>query len=155
MQATGRRALALLDFSPDVTAAPRILVDDPDADYTGPRWSPDGRQIVAERRRRGAYDLVLIDPDTRAVRTLVARSDARLVTPSWTPDGATILFSADVGDRPFNVFAVDVASGLVRQITDTSRRRPVPGAVAERHAHVRRLHAGRVRLVFGAGGTSA
>ena len=100
VQATGRRALALLDFTATAVATPRVLIDDPDADYTGPRWSPDGRQIVAERRRPGVYELVLIDPESRAVRALVARSDARLVTPSWTPDGASVLFSADVGDSP-------------------------------------------------------
>jgi hypothetical protein len=121
VQATGRRALAVLDFSPSSgTSTPRVLIDDPDADYMGPRWSPDGRQIVAERRRPGVYELVLIDAETRAVKTLVARGDARLVTPSWTPDGATILFSADVGDEPFNVFAVDVATGGIRKVTDTA-----------------------------------
>jgi hypothetical protein len=119
VQATGRRALALLDFAPSGRATPRMLADEPAADYTGPRWSPDGRQIVAERRRPGVYELVLIDPETRAVRTLVARTDARLVTPSWTPDGGTILFSANFGDSPFNVFAVDVSSASVRRITDT------------------------------------
>ena len=46
--------------------APAVLVDDPDADFTGPRWSPDGRQIVAARRRAGVYELVLIDPGTGA-----------------------------------------------------------------------------------------
>jgi hypothetical protein len=119
VQATGRRVLALLEFLPSGTSAPRVLIDDPDADFTGPRWSPDGLTIVAERRRSDGYALVLIDPETRAVRTLAARSDARLVTPSWTPDGAAILFSANLGDQPFNVYAVDVASGLVRQVTDT------------------------------------
>jgi Omp85 superfamily domain/WD40-like Beta Propeller Repeat len=120
LQAIGRRALALLDFPASGLATPHLLIDDPDADFTGPRWSPDGRQIVAARRRAGAYELVLIDPATRAVRPLAARSDARLVTPSWTPDGATVLFAADPGDQPFNVFAVDVASGEVRKITDTA-----------------------------------
>jgi hypothetical protein len=138
VQATGHRALALLDFTAAAIATPRVLIDDPDADYTGPRWSPDGGTIVAERRRSGVYELVLIDPSTglgagaapRAVRVLAARRDARLVTPSWTPDGATILFSANLGDRsasaeasadkPFNVFAVDVATGAVRQVTDTA-----------------------------------
>jgi Tol biopolymer transport system component len=105
------------------------------------RWSPDGRQIVVERRRQDAYDLVLIDPETRAVRTLVTRSDARLVTPSWTPDGSTVLFSADLSATtsanvaaPFNVFSVGVPgssagaltnadalanAGEIRQLTDT------------------------------------
>jgi hypothetical protein len=120
VHATGRRALALLDFSTAGPTVPRVLLDETGADYTGPRWSPDGRQIVAERRRSGVYELVLIDPETRAVRTLAARSDARLVTPSWTPDGAAVLFAADPDDLPFNVFGVDVAGGEVRKITDTA-----------------------------------
>ncbi|HEX9368121.1 MAG TPA: hypothetical protein VF921_15930, partial [Vicinamibacterales bacterium] len=120
VQAIGRRALALLDFSPSNRSIPETFIDDPEADFTGPRWSPDGRQIVAARRRRGVYEIVLIDPGTRAIRVLVARGDARLVTPSWTPDGTAILFSADVGDLPFNVYAAEVAGDEVRQITDTA-----------------------------------
>jgi hypothetical protein len=119
VQASGRRALALLDFSPSAVSTPRILLDEPDADYTGPRWSPDGRQIVAERRRPGVYELVLIDAETHAVRVLASRTDARLVTPSWTADGATVLFSANSGDGPFNVYAIDLAGPEVRQVTDT------------------------------------
>jgi len=119
VQATGRRALALLDFSTAAVSTPRVLLDEPDADYTGPRWSPDGRQIVAERRRRDVYELVLIDAETRAVRVLAARSDARLVTPSWSADGATVLFSANLGDGPFNVYAIDRSGLEVRQVTDT------------------------------------
>ena len=120
VQATGRRALALVDFTPAASGPPRMLIDDPESDFTGPRWSPDGRQIVAERRRFGVYELVLIDAETGGVRTLAARRDARLVTPSWAPDGATILFSADVDQKPFNVFAVDVATGAIRKVTDTA-----------------------------------
>ena len=122
IQATGRRALGLIDFS-GATAeqTPRPLVDDPESDFSGPRWSPDGRQIVAARRRAGAHELVLIDPVSRAVRTLSARTDGRLITPSWTPDGATVLFSADssASAKAFNVFAIDVATGTIRQVTDT------------------------------------
>ena len=120
IQATGRRALALVDFSSG--GVPRVLVDDPASDFSGPRWSPDGRQIVAARRHAGAHELVLIDPASRAVRTLVARPDARIVTPSWAPDGASILFAADVSATKsvFNVFAADVATGAIRQVTDTA-----------------------------------
>ena len=118
---SGHRALALVDFNPAVPRAnaPRIIVDEPDGDYTGPRWSPDGRSIAAARRRPGSYDIVVIDPATRVVRSIASRIGARLVTPSWTPDGRTILFSANIGDAPFNVFAVDVATGAVRQVTET------------------------------------
>jgi WD40-like Beta Propeller Repeat len=118
--APGRRALAVMDFEPrGPRATPRLLVDDADADYTGPRWSPDGSRIVAERRRGGRYELVLVDPATGGVQLLLARADARLVTPSWTADGSTVLFAANVESAPFNVYAVDVRSGDVRQVTDS------------------------------------
>jgi hypothetical protein len=120
VQAAGRRALAIADFTPGGTVTPEALIDDPEADFTGPRWSPDGRRIVAERRRLGEYELVLIDVESRGIRTLAARHDARLVTPSWAPDGATILFSANLAGGPFNVLAVDVATGAIRKVTDTA-----------------------------------
>ena len=116
VQGGGRRALALLPFSTSVPGVPQILVDDPEADYTGPRWSPDGRQIVAARRRAGRHELVLIDAETRGVRVLLAGE--RLVTPSWTPDGASVLFAATSGEGPFNIYAIDLAAGAARQLTD-------------------------------------
>src|SRR5262249_11542621 len=121
VQRTGRRALALLDFDPasPSIATPRVLADEADGDFTGPRWSPDGRSIVVERRRSAGYELVTFDPVSKAERRLPASRDARLVTPSWTPDGRTILFSAASGSAPFNVFAIDVATGSVKQVTDT------------------------------------
>jgi hypothetical protein len=121
VQRTGRRALALLDFDPAAPRAgiPRVIVDDAEADFTGPRWSPDGRSIAVAQRREGIYEIVVVDPASGTVKAIVARRDARLVTPSWTPDGRTILFAANVGDAPFNVYAADVSTGLVRQVTDT------------------------------------
>ena len=64
VQATGRRALAILPFTTSTSATVRMLVDDPDADYDGPRWSPDGRQIAAARRYKGGFELVLVDPES-------------------------------------------------------------------------------------------
>jgi WD40-like Beta Propeller Repeat len=116
----GRRALALLDFDPaGPPRAPRVIVDDPASDFTGPRWSPDGTQIVAERRHDDAYELVLIDPATGGVRPIVSRHDARVVTPSWTADGSVVLFAAAPRDAVFNLFGIDVRSGVTLQITDS------------------------------------
>jgi hypothetical protein len=121
VQATGRRALALLDFNAASPrrGRPRIIIDDVESDYTGPRWSSDGRSVVASRRREGVYEIVIIDPDAKTVRPIAARRDARLVTPSWTSDGQLIMFAANLGDAPFNVFVVSPTGGAVRQVTDT------------------------------------
>jgi hypothetical protein len=133
VQRTGRRALALLAFDPAAPRAgtPRVIVDDSEADFTGPRWSPDGRSIAVARRREGIYEIVVVDPATGAVKPIVARRDARLVTPAWTPDGHTVLFAANVGDAPFNVYAADLSTGLVRQVTDTIGGAQFPSLSAE------------------------
>ena len=120
VQAGGRRALAVMEFRPDDITPPRIIVDEAETDFTGPRWSPDGAQLVVERRRRsGLYELVLVDVATRQVRPLVARANVRLVTPSWMPDGRSVLFAANVEDRPFNIYETSL-DGAVRQVTDST-----------------------------------
>ena len=132
VQATGRRALALIDFPPpavDGRRGPRRR--------RGGRTSPGraGRRtagtIVAARRyaRRG-YELVLVDPATGAIATLaVARTrrapghavlDARRRPASSSPP-----LSAT---RPFNVFAVDVATRRRPPDHRHARRRAVSGA---------------------------
>jgi hypothetical protein len=128
IQRDGRHALARLSFDPVRRTTPTILVED-EGDYAGPRWSPDGSTIVAERRRVGGpSEIVLIDVGTHNVRVLLERSDARLVTPSWTPDGRTILFAADIDGGPFDIYAVDVATGNVFEVTDTHAGAQFPEA---------------------------
>jgi Tol biopolymer transport system component len=119
VERAGRHGLALLDFSPATEGVPRIVVSEDDEDYAGPRWSPDGNRIVAERRNRAGYELVIVDAATFTVNRLIGSHDARLVTPTWTPDGHTILFAANVEGEPFNVFSVDIATHAVRRVTDS------------------------------------
>ena len=115
-----RHAAAVLDFSPGgVRRDPRVVADDEASDYSWPRWSPDGRAVVAARRHAGAFELVTIDPSTGAVRTLLSRTDRRLMTPSWTPDGRAVLFAMDEPDRGLNIFALDLASQTIRRVTDS------------------------------------
>jgi Tol biopolymer transport system component len=121
IQMTDRRAIAIMDFDPPHVSAPRVLVSDEGSDYSRPRWSPDGRHLVAERRIRATgFDLVVVDVASGETHAIVSRRDARLVTPSWIADGTTVLFAADIGDQPFDVFAVDVVTGRVSRVTDTA-----------------------------------
>ena len=129
LQSGGRRVLALVDFTAS-PAVPRVLVDDPESDFGGPRWSPDGRRIVAQRRHAGSYELVVIDASTREARTLISRPDTRLVTPSWSDD-STILFAAGPAGSPFNIFALDLTSGSIRQVTDSTSGAQFPELAAD------------------------
>jgi hypothetical protein len=105
---------------------PAVFAGDAGTDYSSPRWSPDGRSIVAERRRLGGpSELVLLDMRTREPRTLVSSNDARNVTPSWSGNG-TILFSSDRNGGPFQIYAVDVATGAMRKLEGTGRSAQAP-----------------------------
>jgi dipeptidyl aminopeptidase/acylaminoacyl peptidase len=119
----GRRSLAIMPLdrtTPDGTAprAPLVLATEPETQFASPRWSPDGRHVAAERRRlHGPSEIVLVDPATREIRTLISSRGGRNTGPVWTPDGRTVIFAAS-GDRgPFNLYAVDVDSGALFQIT--------------------------------------
>ena len=142
VQAVGRRAMALVAFPPSGLATPRLLIDDPDADYTGPRWSPDGRRIVAARRRAGVYELVLIDPATREVRPLAART-----TRAWSrrPGRRTARRCSLPRTSRIAVQRLRRGRDQPRDHEDHrhGRRRAVSRTVAERDADLRRLHAGR------------
>jgi hypothetical protein len=125
VETAGRHALALLDFEPaGPPALLRLFIDDSASDFGAPRWSPDGRAIAAVRRHDGSYELTVIDAATRDVRVLTR--GPRVAAPSWTADGRTILVAAAPGAEPFNVFAVDAASGAVRRVTDSASGARMP-----------------------------
>lgn len=119
VQQTGRRILATFDFSAgSAVIEPRPFLEQDATEFSSPRWSPDGRSIVAERRPlHGLSEIVIVDVATRAVRTIVAGAPARNITPSWA-DGDTVLFSSDREGGPFTLHALHVPSGVVRRLTD-------------------------------------
>ncbi len=84
-----------------------------EAVFANPRWSPDGRTLAAERRQRnGPSTIVLLDGETLGERgTLAGGEGDRLVNPAWSSDGATLYYAHAVGERPFQLRAVDLGPG--------------------------------------------
>lgn len=106
-----------------------------EGDNRYPAWSPDGSRIVFHSDRdsensRRQYELYVMDPDGRNQQRLTGdnlnafalRFDGELdfsqgsAMGAWSPDGQSIGFHSDVGGD-WNLYALDVASGAVREIT--------------------------------------
>jgi hypothetical protein len=89
----------------------------PGVQWARPRWSPDGRAIVASRLLpTGELDLVLVDPDGAGPRALFS-DRAKDVEPAWTPDGKRIVFRSD-RDGVSNLYAVTVEGGALVRLTN-------------------------------------
>lgn len=115
-----RQSLAVIDVA---TGARRILVDEPDHEYGGPRVSPDGTAVAVVRERVSAPDhpgdrtIAVVSIADGAVRELTTDWDLWPAdAPVWAPDGSALLVVADQDGRA-PVFRIDVATGDVTRLT--------------------------------------
>lgn len=106
--------LYLLDLASGDVAP---LTDAPGRDWD-PQWSPAGDRIAFTSDRDGDFDIYVMDADGSGLRQLTF-DDAPDLDPAWTPDGATVAFS-----RAYRIFAIDLADGSERPITEESSRHP-------------------------------
>jgi hypothetical protein len=121
VQRNDGRALATLPMpAPGATAAPALLLSEPNVDFASPRWSPDGRTIAAERRKLGGVsEIVILDAASgRVTRTVTAHGGARSTGPAWSPDGATLYFASDRGGKPFQIYSIGLAGGAPRRLAN-------------------------------------
>ena len=111
----GQRDLVLVRMKPDtaeIKPAITTLIAEPDTQFDGPKWSPDGRAIAVERHRLGGMpEIVIVDVATMAVRIVAANPHTRIVMPAWRPDGAAIVAAAAPDEETFNLveFSLDGA----------------------------------------------
>ena len=97
------------------------LISEPDTQFDGPKWSPDGRTIAVERHRRGGMpEIVVVDVVTKAVRVVAGAPHTRFVTPAWRPDGAAIVAAAAPDDETFNLVELSLDGSMRRPLTHTT-----------------------------------
>ncbi len=103
----------------------RVLMSDPEFDFSSPRVSPDGRFIACLRDRHGTADrpadrtLVLLEADGAPGdlgRDLLPGLDRWPQEAAWSPDSAALYFAADDGGRA-PVFRVDLDTAEVARVT--------------------------------------
>ena len=83
----------------------------------GIAWSPDGRRIAFAAKAGGADVLHLVDVRRRKiVRSLKFDLDG-VFSPAWSPQGEEIAF-VGIKNSQSDIYAVNLATGKVRQITD-------------------------------------
>ncbi|MEO8448304.1 MAG: hypothetical protein ABI647_00850, partial [Gemmatimonadota bacterium] len=93
---------------------------------SGPRLSPDGRQVAVVVTRTNYADnrfersLVLVDVASGAVRDLTP-GRRNIGSVEWAPSGDRLAFIDKDGEKPPQLFLLPLAGGEARRITDTKR----------------------------------
>ncbi len=89
-----------------------------------PQYSPDGKYIAYRAMKRAGfeadkYSLMLYNRNTGEIRSLTSDHDRSTGQFLWSPDSRSLYFTA--GDLGYNsVFSVDVGSGTVTKITEST-----------------------------------
>ena len=81
-----------------------------------PKWSPDSTSIVYQARSGSQDQLWLYRFDDEAARTI---SDGRYQDqhPDWHPDGERLVYSSDRRDSAFDLWEIDLPTGLTWRIS--------------------------------------
>ncbi len=121
------RSLAFLGadsllFVRDESAGSLISTGSSDRLIFDPVWSPDGSRIayIESAPRSLQRSLYIAQRDFSGIQ-VVATGDFQVSAPSWSPDGQQIALMAEdsVGNR--DIYALDVASGALRQVSHSGR----------------------------------
>ena len=76
-----------------------------------------GGQIAFASNRDGNWDIFIMDADGMNVRN-ITKHPANELNPSWSPDGEFIVFERETPPNDFQVFKVEVATGVTDKLTN-------------------------------------
>lgn len=95
-----------------------------------PRWSPDGRAIAYQARTGGLDQLHVHTLEENETVTL---SDGEHFDqhPAWHPDGSRLVFSSERRDSGFDIWEVDIETGLTWRLTDSPGNETEPAWSAD------------------------
>ena len=113
---SNRLVLAWLE-SDGTTLNPKVIVAaQPDVQFSNPRFSPNGKEIVVSRFKGGRRDIIIYDLSGNVVEKVT--SDRALdIDPCWSNDGQWIVFSSD-RTGIYNLYAYERGTKTFRQLTN-------------------------------------
>jgi Tol biopolymer transport system component len=118
----------IFTFNPNGTELnPVNLTNNPASDGR-PRWSPDGRQIVFESNRSGAFELYIMNADGSNVRRLTFGGVPGVhgnSSGSWHPDGSQIAYQSTRTGH-FQIFKIFVDGTGDQRLTSSATEESLP-----------------------------
>jgi Tol biopolymer transport system component len=116
-------------YTLDIGTGSLINITDTPGNDAQPAWSPDSKQIAFLSSRNSGtfgntrYDLYIMDQDGTNVRRYTYQVAADTTwNINWSPDGRRIIFGSGSWAGGADIFMIDVAYGLARNITRDSAR---------------------------------
>ncbi len=82
-----------------------------------PRWSPSGSRIAYQAVSLGVTGLFVYDFATRQSSS-ISRGGSFDMRPAWHPDGERIVYASDATGEGFDLWEVDLRSGLHWRLSD-------------------------------------
>lgn len=95
-------------------AVQRRLTSTQGAD-TAPTFSPDGSQLGFTSDRAGAPHIYIMNIDGTGVRRITTASHCD--SAAWSPDGTTIVYVKGGGKARFDLYSIEVLTGIERRLT--------------------------------------
>ena len=83
-------------------------------------FSPDGNWLAVFAKREKGRSLVLVDVIHGGIERVIDLEVQQPFAPAWSPDGKSIAFAGNLGGY-FDIFAMDVESGAVKNLTNDQR----------------------------------
>lgn len=102
----------------------RVIAPHQAGDWLG-SYSPDGRSILFNSYRSGRSDLYLL-PDSATEPRRLTSFDGYDAHGSWAPDQRRIAFHREVSRADYDIFVIDLRSGLERTLVEGNGEQAYP-----------------------------
>lgn len=84
-----------------------------------PAVSPDGKMVAYATMANSAWQLRVINTETRRQMAFVSPATSTIATPEFTPDGSHLWFSMVINESPLQIVATNLDGGNRQRISNT------------------------------------